>query len=550
MRFRPLDFAQYRSRLAVNPIIVKELRSRMRGARAFIILTGVLLLLGAVSYALYRIVLATSRYTTSPLSPQVGQTLFGGLAFLELMMVCFITPAVTSGAISSEQEKMTFEMLLATPLRPTSILLGKLVSSLSYVLLLIFAAVPMASLVFIFGGVAVRDMVKALVILMAVTVMLGVLGMFISAWLGRTGRATVLSYLVVLALLVGPVFVYILVAVLQQREPPRWILIPNPASALFSALSSTTSLNEMGPASILWILGMGLSGNLWGLIDQPGQFGIPRPLYHYTLPLYGLMTLGLYLLATRLVRPTRRWRIGWKAALAALLLFLLFGSAVALAFFSTADRYEKVSILATPTPFPMPAPVIVESEVVQVRPLQPTMVPPPVATEAPLSVSPLPTPTPEALPPFGEEDEVAIYAAVVRQLYTVDHTFGEPPNFSFVFLVQATDDSVGDPDAPRAGSQVLRESVRKGVVKALSDLPAEFGWISERGEAPLNEDFSVVDGGAVFTLGNIHAQPGDSALVSASLYIGPEGALGKTYVLERVDGVWQVMGDTGVRWIS
>jgi hypothetical protein len=76
-------------RLRVNPVIVKELRSRMRGARAFVILTGALLLLGTVSYALYRLVLATSRYTRSPLSPQIGQTLFIALAFFELMMLCF-----------------------------------------------------------------------------------------------------------------------------------------------------------------------------------------------------------------------------------------------------------------------------------------------------------------------------------------------------------------------------------------------------------------------------------------------------------------------------
>ena len=43
--------------LGMNPIMVKELRSRMRGARAFVILTATLLLLGTVSYALYRIVL-------------------------------------------------------------------------------------------------------------------------------------------------------------------------------------------------------------------------------------------------------------------------------------------------------------------------------------------------------------------------------------------------------------------------------------------------------------------------------------------------------------
>ncbi len=100
----------------LNPIIVKELRSRMRGARAFAILTGSLVLMGAVGYALYRMTLASTQYTSSPISPQVGQMLFTGLAFMELMIIAAITPSITAGEISGEKEKQTYEMLLTTPL--------------------------------------------------------------------------------------------------------------------------------------------------------------------------------------------------------------------------------------------------------------------------------------------------------------------------------------------------------------------------------------------------------------------------------------------------
>ncbi|HID77415.1 MAG TPA: hypothetical protein EYP56_15650 [Planctomycetaceae bacterium] len=518
-------------RLRINPIIVKELRSRMRGARAFVILTGVLLLLSTFSYALYRMVVATTRYSTSPLSPQIGQALFVGLAFLELLMVCFITPAVTAGAISGEQEKLTYEMLLATPLRPASILWGKLVAALSYVFLLIFAAVPMASLVFIFGGVSPLDMLKALVILLAVTVTLGVVGIFMSVWLGRTPRATVLSYLVVLAQLVGPVFVYIFAGVLRQTEPPRWILIPNPMSALFSAL--TPAMPGNGPASFFWGLGMALGGNL-GVMTRPGaQAGTLRPLYHYTLPLYGALTLVLYLLATRLVRPTRRWRISWKEALVALTSFLIFAGAVTLAFVSTADRYEKVSIFSAPRPTP-PAHVRV------------MRVPPPPPPPA------LPTPAPATLSTVPEDDQVAIYAAAVRQLVTVDHAFSDQaPDAPLVYLVRTTDDSVGDPDAPHSEPRVLPEKVQEAVVDALAGLAVEFRWVDDADEVPRDGRSSVVEGGgAIITLGNIHFQEDGSALVSASLYFANLGALGKTYIVERVDGLWQVVGTTGVEWIS
>jgi ABC-type transport system involved in multi-copper enzyme maturation permease subunit len=358
----------------------------MRGVRAFAILTGVLLLLAGVSYVFYRIVLAATVYTSTPVSPQIGYTLLVGLAMFELLMVCFITPAVTAGAVSGEMERLTFEMLLATPLRPASILWGKLVSALAYVFLLILAAVPLASLIFIFGGVTLRDMILVLAILAATAVTLGVIGVTLSAWLGRTVRATVLGYLVVLGLLVGPLIVYVLVAVLRQAIPPSWILIPNPVSALFSALPSGAARG--GPASTVFELGRLLGGTM--AVDTgrvPGPV-LPRPLYHYSLPVYGLLSLSLYLLATRLVRPTRRWRIRWQEALIALALFACLGLAVAVPYVITAGRYELRADQGVPTPGPfemgpLPPQGRIESEE--------------LILEAP-AVPPIPSPTPMPTP--------------------------------------------------------------------------------------------------------------------------------------------------------
>jgi hypothetical protein len=346
-----------------------------------------------------------------------------------------------------------------------------------------------------------------------------------------------------LALLIGPLFVYILVGVLRQEEPPRWILVPNPTSALFSALTPAMPGDDLG--SLLWGLGMVLGGNLRVLSGGEGA-GVPRPLYHYTLPLYGVVTLVLYLLSTWVVQPTRRWRVSWKEALVAGVLFLVLGGLVTLAFVATANRYEKGSLFSTPTPMSVMAqPVVVEKEAVR-------GVPPPAQapTELPVQVSPLPTPTPA----LAEDDQAAIYAAVVRQLIAVDHTFDDgSPNGPVVYLVRTTDDGVGDPDAPHNESRLLPEPVQAAVVDALylSPLSLSVRWVDDADEAPRDEDAGTVAGGGVLiTLGNIHLRGDGSALVSAQLYFSSLGATGKTYVLERVDGIWQVTGDTGVQWIS
>jgi hypothetical protein len=153
--------------------------------------------------------------------------------------------------------------------------------------------------------------------------------------------------------------------------------------------------------------------------------------------------------------------------------------------------------------------------------------------------------------PTEAKSEDAIYAAVVRQLYTVDHTFGEPPNFPIVYLVRATDDGVGDPDAPQTNSNLVLSSVQVAITAALDDLPAEFVWVENFNDVPLDSITGVVEGnGAIITLGNVHFQEDGSALVSASIYFANLGAGGLTYIVESIDGVWQVVGDTGVRWMA
>jgi ABC-2 type transport system permease protein len=548
-----------RIHLGANPIIVKELRSRMRDTRAFVTLTAMLLLLGGTSYLLYRLAITTSSYSSIPLSPQIGQSLFLALAFLELMVICAIAPAVTAGAISSEQEKLTYEMLMATPLHPASILWGKLVSALSYVFLLIFAAIPMASLIFIFGGVTLRDMLKALIVLVVVAVTLGIIGLFMSAWLGRTSRATVVSYIVVVALIAVPMVAYVATGILTQSEPPRWLLVPNPLSALFSALTPVTNTGGSFSSQLLWSLGMGFGGNLGILTGTTfSQVGIPRPIYHYSLPFFGGLSLVLYLLSTRLVRPTQRWKLTRREILVALALLLLFSGAVGLAFLSSADRYENVNIFESQAIRP-PEPAVVERVIVERIPVdeipvkEPELVPPP-ATSLPYPIEHY----------AGEsisvefEDAASIYAAVVRQFYNVDHTFDKAPNFPVIYLVKTTDDSIGDPNAAQGEPSQISEELQAQITALLLEgksqqpieaLQAEILWVDHPEQVPYNSTGAIENSGAYIVFGNIYLQPDGTARVSGSLYISTLAAVGKTYILNQIDGAWVVTGNTGVQWM-
>jgi ABC-type transport system involved in multi-copper enzyme maturation permease subunit len=137
------------------------------------------------------------------LSAGIGHGIFGGLLFLETLLVLVLAPAFTTGAISLEREKQTLDLLVTTPLSTLGMVIGKLFSALVYVFLLIIASIPLASLVFVFGAVGPDDLVRAYLFLFALAFGMGALGLFVSALVKRTQTATVITFVLVLVLSIG-----------------------------------------------------------------------------------------------------------------------------------------------------------------------------------------------------------------------------------------------------------------------------------------------------------------------------------------------------------
>ncbi len=288
--------------LSLNPVLVKEMRGRMRGPRAYLFLTGTLVLFGVVTYGLYRLVLFTVASSGAmSAGSQIGQSIFTGLVFLSTLVICVTAPSLTANAISGEHERKTLDLLLATPLRPSSVLLGKLIAALSYVALILAAVVPLVSLAFLFGGVTPMDMLLAFSLLLGFAVTFGVIGLFFSALFRRTGWAVGASYLVLAFFVLGTIFAYSVISVMRGEQPAIWLLGLNPFSAMASALGRDTMLNNVPSGlipSLTWAIG-GARSNLYPAAD--------KPLWQFTVGIYAWLTVVLYLLATQLIKPVRRF---------------------------------------------------------------------------------------------------------------------------------------------------------------------------------------------------------------------------------------------------
>ena len=177
-----------------NPVLVKELRSRMRGPRAFVLLTIYLSILSIAALLLYAGFGASSGGDLNA-GRRVGKALFRLIASVALIEVCIITPALTSGGIAGEKERETYDLLVASLLSPWQIIWGKLGAALAFALLLILAVVPVMSLAFLFGGVTPTEVLIALVGLVTTAVAYATIGLFWSAILFSLSLADVLSRL-------------------------------------------------------------------------------------------------------------------------------------------------------------------------------------------------------------------------------------------------------------------------------------------------------------------------------------------------------------------
>jgi ABC-2 type transport system permease protein len=276
-----------RHRREPNPLLVRELRGRMRGARAFVVLTIYLLLLSCFVSIIYGAMVLNIEGSGGFVRDldEVGKTLFIALLLIETLMVAFITPAFTAGAITGERERKTYELLRATLLPTRKLVAGKLTTALTYVGLLILAAVPLESLPFLLGGVTAAELILGFGLLAVTAFVTAVLGLFLSSVTKTTLSATVLTYaIVLLTTIVLPIVAIVLMELLSS------VLWPGDLLDLVSYV--TVNLSPVG-ATLLTVLALE-EGSLW-LFDIGLAWRVPTGWIIYTavhLPLAVIMLVG------------------------------------------------------------------------------------------------------------------------------------------------------------------------------------------------------------------------------------------------------------------
>ena len=272
-------------------VLTKEMRTRMRGSRAAVVISVYLLILSSIgAWMIYFQQQELRSGFNASTASDIGRQTFIVLSMLQLFLVVFIVPGLTGPAIAGERDRQTLDLLLSTQVSALWIVLGKILASLSYIFLLLLAALPLFSMAFLFGGVSPGQIALAFVISLVSALTLGAIGVFLSVLIRRGPTATVLAYAVTFLLLIGtPVLSIFTSMSIDPRGTIRPEIILPLALNPMAALASATMPSILPDAALL---GTSASGTRGGLA-----------LWHLSLMVDAILIVVFVLLASTILRP-------------------------------------------------------------------------------------------------------------------------------------------------------------------------------------------------------------------------------------------------------
>jgi ABC-2 type transport system permease protein len=319
---------------SINPVLRRELKERMRARRTGFVLTAYLGVLALVLYGLYANAQRQQSGGIDPLSSAtLGRGMFESLLFAVLLLVCFLVPGYTAGAIVGERERQTLIPMQVTLLSPANIVAGKLLASLAYLFLILAATAPLLAVSFFFGGVTLLEMLRGIGMVVVTGVVLASISLAVSSFARRVQAATVMAYGLALVLIVGTFVFYGFETLTSSSPGPhnKAVLVLNPivatadsvagqvgASGGASPLSSLRNFLHNGSnggqtsTAVAIPAGGGFASSSVGTVTGGGGFGSipqgPRPLPYaaFSLVCFALISAGSLVIAVRRTRTPAR----------------------------------------------------------------------------------------------------------------------------------------------------------------------------------------------------------------------------------------------------
>jgi ABC-type transport system involved in multi-copper enzyme maturation permease subunit len=203
--------------LLENPVLQRELITNLRMTRGFVLMAAYVAFLGFLVYAAWpaeqRLDMANSEKAI-----ELVNLFFLGQYILMSMMA----PSFAAGAITGEKERQSYEMLMASPIKPGAIVIGKFAASLTPLAELMICSLPIVMLCLPLGGVHPYEVVAAYFAMISSIALFVMISLWCSSYFTRTASALAVSYLLILPLAMLCVLIW---QALQQIGDARLLVV-------------------------------------------------------------------------------------------------------------------------------------------------------------------------------------------------------------------------------------------------------------------------------------------------------------------------------------
>jgi ABC-type transport system involved in multi-copper enzyme maturation permease subunit len=130
--------------------------------------------------------------------PQLGHKIFSAYSMTQFLLVLFLAPLYSAGAVAADRERRVLEMIFTTDLSNMELVASKFLVRTIHLLALTVAGLPVMFLCLLLGGVAAEDLLATFALTLAVVVFVSSLGLLISIGTRRAYGAVIVTYLILL----------------------------------------------------------------------------------------------------------------------------------------------------------------------------------------------------------------------------------------------------------------------------------------------------------------------------------------------------------------
>ena len=182
--------------MLIGPVFTRELVTAPRRPRLFIyrsVYAGALLLLMCTAWL---VLTGTQVIRNIGDMADFGGSLFQLLAPIQLALAVFLSAMMSASAVAQEKDRKTLILLLMTRLTNSELVLGRLLSSLLNILVMMLAGLPVFMLAMLFGGLSLSQVVSVFVVTLGTVLAAGSLGSIIALYREKTFQTLAMTALI------------------------------------------------------------------------------------------------------------------------------------------------------------------------------------------------------------------------------------------------------------------------------------------------------------------------------------------------------------------